>query len=238
MRQRARRLVVAATIGAVFAMSVGPAANATTSLEHQAAALVDSADAAEVARLLAEIPVSEPAAQQAVDAVQGDFRLSEVMRDWFTNTPGHVLIGDSPDVAAWNNIFATGSYRAVADGYLQLLDDPDFVALVDEQVPTLTIAASFPPDIIGKIGKAIGYGVAMVAVGAAGVAGAAACGATVVCGVAVAGGMFAGLLSTTLLAANDFADDAPRDVNDAIHFVDPPCVVSPTAPPGDRVCVY
>lgn len=227
---------MAATIGAVFAVSVGPAANATTSLEHQAAALVDSADAADVARLLAEVPVSEPAAQPAVDAPT-DFRLSEVMRDWFTNTPGHVLIGDSPDVAAWNNIFAADSYQAVADGYLLLLDDPDFVALVDERVPTLTITSGFPPNIIGKIGKAIGYGLVMVSVGAAGAAGALACGATVVCGVAVAGGMLAGLLGTTLLATNDFATNAVKDVNDARTWVGPLCVVSPTAPSGDRVCV-
>lgn len=229
MRGRARRILVAATIGAVFAASVGPAANATTSLEHQAGALIDSADTAEVARLLVEVPVSEPPAQQAVDALPTDFRLSEVMRDWFTNTPGHVLIGDSPDVATWNNIFATDSYHVVADGYLQLLNDPDFVALVDELVPTLAIPLSFPPDIIGKIGKAIGYGLVMVGVGAAGVA----CGATVAC----AGAMLAGLLGTTLLAANDFADDAPSDVSDAVYWVGPPCVVSPTAPPGDRVCV-
>lgn len=132
-----------------------------------------------------------------------------------------------------NEIAESREYRDLANSLVGLINNPERAAwgiasfdneadqplafppnVLDQAIYAPT---AFPPDLIGKVQKAVGYGPGYVAAGAAMVGGVVACAAAcppLAVGAIVVAGV-AGMVSITLLAVNDFGGEAEEDLRDA-----------------------
>lgn len=131
-------------------------------------------------------------------------------------------------------------FRADAELVLAQLAEPTTAHALETQIQAAYGQRGFPPDVLGKVFKAVGAGLGVLSAGIAMTVGVVACGVSVVCAAAAIVIGVGAMVGISLDAAGDIIIESAQDGEDAVNFAfqtvtDPICtaVRRATGQPGE-----